>query len=925
MKNIIKGLIFTFAALAVFLVVVPSAHAQTPTVVATSATSITQTSAVLNGTANPNGFNTSAWFFMNSNSYGTTNVGSGTTPVPMTYTITGLTPNTTYSYTLDAVNINGPASSNVISFTTLPPAPPPIIMSTTVTSITQTSAVLGGSIDPNGSTTSGWVEYNSNNYGTVNNQNSPFNVTYSLTGLTPNTTYSFRLGAVNSGGPVLGNVVSFTTLPANTNPPIVVTNAATSITQTSAVLNGTVNPNGLTSSGWFEFQSNNYGTVNGMTGTSPIAMTYTLTGLQPNTNYCYRISAVNNDGPALGNTVCFNTLPVSNGAPIMTTTAATAITTNSAAINGNWDANGFNTTTWFEWGLTMSLGNTTTSVVQGLGTGSTSFNLSALTPNTTYYFRVVGQNVNGTTNGNILSFVTNNIAGAPIMTTVAASSVGTSSATLNGNWDANGFNTTTWFEWGLTMSLGNTTGSVFQGLGTGTTASGLTGLSQNTTYYFRVVGQNINGTTNGAIMSFTTQTSTTSGGGGGGGSPIITTNSASNITSSQATLNGFVDPYGSSTSYWFQWGTNPSLLSNTTNSVSIGTASGNRSETISSLSPSTTYYFRIAAQNTYGMSYGSILSFTTPAIGQNSGGGPGVTTSLATSVTQTGAKLNGVLTVTTSLSTQVWFEWGGTLSLGNQTGIQNLSGTQGNSFEANISGLAPDTIYYFKAVAKDSNGTTNGQILIFKTLANSNNNNNNNGNNGNNNSGNTGNNGNSGTGSASITPDVSLKLSASDDNARVGDEVDYSVEYTNLGSVAAKNAILKVILPQELSFVESSNGIFSESERELLYNIGDIEPARGGVIILKAKVKEEAKDKVLVTTANLAYTGSNGSQGDKVAYGLVNILGGENLLGAAGIFGANFLPKTLMGWIILLLILILLIVAGRKMYVEMRSKKIPQA
>src|SRR5207244_671556 len=64
-----------------------------------------------------------------------------------------------------------------------------------------------------------------------------------VNGLTPNATYHFRIVAASDGGAGYGADDTLTTLP---DPPAVVTGAASSITQTTATLNATVNPLGET-------------------------------------------------------------------------------------------------------------------------------------------------------------------------------------------------------------------------------------------------------------------------------------------------------------------------------------------------------------------------------------------------------------------------------------------------------------------------------------------------------------------------------------------------------------------------------------------------------------------------------------------------------------------------------------------------------
>lgn len=97
---------------------------------------------------------------------------------------------------------------------------------------------------------------------------------------------------------------------------------------------------------------------------------------------------------------------------------------------------------------------------------------------------------------------------APGVTTAAAGSVATASATLNGSVNPQGNATDGWFEWGTssTLSTYNTTAAQPVGSGGAGVAVGqsLAGLSPNTTYYFRAAASNGGGTTRGSILSFRT-------------------------------------------------------------------------------------------------------------------------------------------------------------------------------------------------------------------------------------------------------------------------------------------------------------------------------------------------------------------------------------------------------------------------------------
>ena len=99
--------------------------------------------------------------------------------------------------------------------------------------------------------------------------------------------------------------------------------------------------------------------------------------------------------------------------------------------------------------------------------------------------------------------------------------------------------------------------------------------------------------------------------------PTVTTGVANNVGPNSATLTGTVNPNGSPTSAWFEWGTDSSLTTpNTTQVQSAGLGSNpvNVTSNLSGLIPNTTYYYRLAANGTGGpFVKGSILSFYTAA------------------------------------------------------------------------------------------------------------------------------------------------------------------------------------------------------------------------------------------------------------------------------------------------------------------------
>jgi uncharacterized protein (TIGR02145 family) len=131
-----------------------------------------------------------------------------------------------------------------------------------------------------------------------------------------------------------------------------------------------------------------------------------ITGLNGATTYYVRAYATNKVGTGFGMTMSFTTL---GQAPTASTESATNITTTSAKLNGKAKANYLSTTVTFEYGTTMSYGQTV-SPEQNQITGNTFNNVSAdifgLTPGTIYHFRMKTMNSLGTVFGNDLTFTT---------------------------------------------------------------------------------------------------------------------------------------------------------------------------------------------------------------------------------------------------------------------------------------------------------------------------------------------------------------------------------------------------------------------------------------------------------------------------------------------------------------------------------------
>jgi hypothetical protein len=294
-----------------------------------------------------------------------------------------------------------------------------------------------------------------------------------------------------------------------TGPPVVTTNPATLIASFSSTLNGSVNPHGLTTTVYFQYgTTTSYGhtTANQTkTGNTYQNVSANINGLTASTRYHFRIVATNSAGTVYGGDRTFTTLSPT-GPPVAFTNLATNVASFSATLNGSLDPHGLTTTVYFQYGTTTSYGLTTAPQSR---TGNTylniSANISSLSANRIYHFRVVATNSAGTRYGSDRTFTTLTATGAPVVTTHSATNVASSSATLNGSLDPHGLTTTVYFQYGITTSYGHTTSMQSQ---TGNTFRNITanigGLTTHTIYHFRMVATNSAGTRYGSDRTFTT-------------------------------------------------------------------------------------------------------------------------------------------------------------------------------------------------------------------------------------------------------------------------------------------------------------------------------------------------------------------------------------------------------------------------------------
>ena len=196
------------------------------------------------------------------------------------------------------------------------------------------------------------------------------------------------------------------------------------------------------------------------------------------------------------------------GAPTLTTTNISSITSSSASSGGNVTSDGGSSVTarGVCWSTSSSPTTADSKTSDGSGTGSFTSSITGLSIATTYYVRAYATNSEGTVYGSEENF--NTSAEAPTLSTTSASSIFSTSASSGGNITDNGGASITakGVVWGTSSSptTGSNIGSTSDGTGTGSFTSSITGLTLGNTYYVRAYATNSIGTSYGDEISFTT-------------------------------------------------------------------------------------------------------------------------------------------------------------------------------------------------------------------------------------------------------------------------------------------------------------------------------------------------------------------------------------------------------------------------------------
>lgn len=320
-----------------------------------------------------------------------------------------------------------------------------------------------------------------------------------------------------------------------------------------------------------------------------------------------------------------------------------------------------------------------------------------------------------------------------------------------------------------------------------------------------------------------------------------------------------------------------------------------------------------------------------------------VVTSIATQITNTSGRCNGIGLIANGVSSNGWFEYGETSNLGRTTASTDIGRSVSAPFSNLLAGLKPSTKYYCRAVMQNQYGVVKGEIVSFITNR---------------------------TSVAYVQPTVkskyvapakvvtkkvnmvtcsdgssfeaknqsqatilnngdklvTLQVEKSEGNVSPNSQISYRVVYRNLVDSRLTGVVVKIVLPTEFTLNMATVGNYDATTHTLTLNQDTLDAHSEGIITISGTLTKDAPiGKTIVTTAYAKYTVPGSYVQDEVtAYVVSSITPSENFAkvdtGAKKVIGNSnergFMPNNLVEWLALVAIMFIIFILGRSIYLS---------
>ena len=602
------------------------------------------------------------------------------------YTVAGLTSGSTYYYRVRS-SLGGRASgnSNTITALTKPAAP----------AASAASSISNSAFTASWGTSTGTDNYYleisttpdfSSHIAGYNPYDASTGTSKSVTGLSANTIYYYRVSASNASGTgSVSNIVTLLTAPA---PPV--TSAASSITNASFKANWGASTGAtgyrIDVSSASDFSSfvgvyNNYDAGN--------VVSLTISSVNGSTNYYYRVRSYNTSATS-GNSNVTNLTTAVDPSGVPASAAATSLALSS--FQANW--NSVVGAAGYKIDVSTNVNFIAGTILAGYNDrdagNSTNISVTGLSGGTNYYYRVRSYNASGTSsNSGTITALT--IPAAPI----SSAATNLAETGFSANWNTSTGTTKYYLDVSSDAAFSAILTSYNNLDVSNVNTYAVSGLTGGATYYYRIRAFNASGTSSnsGTVTILTIPA-------------VPTASAASSYSSAGFSANwGTVTGAGGyrldvSTSSGFGAGT---FVAGYENKDMSGAATA----ALASLSSGTNYYYRVRSYNASGTSASSlsITALTIPAA---------PVAAASSSVTETGFTSNwntttGAVKYYLDVSTDSTFGAGNFLA-----GYENKD--VGNVASCVLSGLTASTKYYYRVRSNNSSGTsTNSNNISILT------------------------------------------------------------------------------------------------------------------------------------------------------------------------------------------------------------------